>query len=302
MRRALEVLLRLRRIERDRARLVEARALAASERARAELAERTRREEEAAGDLCAAGREGRPGHWWPGAASGARSLAEQAGAGRTRLAEREAALAAARADAVRRERGLRVIERARERLAESARRKRARAEQRRIDEQGGPGRFLALLALCVGFAALPVPLAAVDGPRDSGLAPLLSELRAKRSELERREHELDDRERHVAELEAAAEARLAEATALVGQVEQRIADFEAAQGDKAIARVARIYGEMPPRAAAGLVDRLDLELATRIVAKMKPDQSSELLPLLSPERALALSRRVARPLRAPEKP
>jgi flagellar export protein FliJ len=298
MRRALDALLRLRGVERDRARLAEAAAARKAAAARAELDECTRREQEAANALLEAGGEGRHGPWWQGAAGATRQLSEQAGAGRVHVGELEAASAQAQAELVRRERGLRVIERARERLAESVRRKSARAAQRRIDDLAAVRRTLSALVLAAGLATLPSPISAVDEQRDPGLAPILAELRAKQTELERRERELGDRERHAGELEAKAEARLAEAAALVGQLEQRIADFEAAQGDKSMARVARIYGSMPPRAAAALIDRLELELATRIVAKMKPDQSSELLPLLAPERALALSRRVARPLAA----
>lgn len=298
MRRALEALLRLRGVERDRAQLRRAHAAAAVRAALADARARALREQEGSEALREAGRMGRPGSWWPGAAGGVMRLAADAGKGRERLADLEAAQAAAEAESQRSERALRLIERMNERIERAARKRRERAAQRRIDELASRKLPLAALALCALLASAPSPLAAADASRDPGLAPILTELRAKQSELERRERELDDRERHAGELEAKAEARLAEAAALVGQLEQRIADFEAAQGDKAMARVARIYGSMPPRAAAALIDRLELELATRIVAKMKPDQSSELLPLLAPERALALSRRVARPLAA----
>jgi flagellar export protein FliJ len=301
MKRALEALLRLRGVQHDRARRDVAHANAAVARARGETEARAAHEAEGAAALSAAGREGRPGPWWPGAARGAVRLSVRSAEARAQLAARETARAAAEQARQRAEQALRVIERVKERREREERARQERAAQRAIDERASQrrrGGVLALLLAC-GLAALPTPLAAADAARETGLAPLLSELRAKQSELARKERELADRERHAGELEAAAEARLAEATALATQLEQRMADFEAAQGDKSMARVARIYGAMPPRAAASLLEQLDLELATRIVGKMKPDQSSELLPLLSPERALALSRRVARPLAAP---
>ena len=44
------------------------------------------------------------------------------------------------------------------------------------------------------------------------------------------------------------------------------------------------------------LELLDLELATAVLAKMKPRQSAQLIPLLSEERALAVSRFVGHPL------
>lgn len=183
-----------------------------------------------------------------------------------------------------------------ERLAQAERKRAARVAQRKIDELSHRRRSHALVA--IGFLAIGLPgtLRAAEPTADPALAPLLSELRAKRDELQRREQELVDRERHAGELEAAAEARLAEAQTLVARVEQRLAEFEAQHGDKSISRLARIYAEMPPRTAASLINQLELDLATSVVGKMKPDQSSQLLALLPPERALVLSRRVARPL------
>ena len=79
-------------------------------------------------------------------------------------------------------------------------------------------------------------------------------------------------------------------------MEDRIAGWEYANEDKSLSRLAKIYGTMPPRTAASLLEQLDLDLATRIVAKMKHKQSAALLPLLSQPRALAMSRNVAHPL------
>ena len=65
---------------------------------------------------------------------------------------------------------------------------------------------------------------------------------------------------------------------------------------------------MPPSRAAELVESLELELATQVLAKMKPKQSAALLPLLSEPRALSISRFVGHPLgiaptpAVPEKP
>ena len=161
----------------------------------------------------------------------------------------------------------------------------------------------------LGLAVLLVLVAGHAGPGtaepgatpDHGIALLLGEVRAREAALDARERELRDREQRLGELEAGVGARLSELEALAAQVENRIAGWEYAQQDKALARLARIYGTMPPRTAASLLEQLELDLATRIVAKMKHKQSAALLPLLSQPRALAMSRNVAHPLGAGKK-
>lgn len=299
MSRALDALLRLRRSQRDRRDLERACAERALRAARGEHAQSLAREAEGAAALLRAGREGRPGAWWPGAAQGIAMLVRLARSRAECVGEAESARDAAERERVAAERALMLLLRLNERVERERRRSRERAEQRRLDEIGTRRVLAALLAL-LAFGGASPSSASAGGPAggDPALAPVLAELRTKQTQLERRERELDDRERHVTELEAAASAQLDEASALAAQVEERMNAWQQTQGDKAIARLARIYGSMAPQAAAPLLEALELELATRIVAKMKPEKSSALLPFVSEERALAMSRLVARPLAA----
>ena len=131
--------------------------------------------------------------------------------------------------------------------------------------------------------------------REYGVTTLLEEIRLHRVQLDRRARELDDRERQVEELERVATERLAELEKLAQVVERRIAAWEESNGD-AIRQLAKIYSSMPPERAAPLLERMDVELATQLVAKMKHKNSASVLSLVSEERALAMSRKVAHPL------
>ncbi len=293
MKHGLRTLQRLRKAERDRALHAVAGATLAFEKAAARSDEAELRAAAAAAVRAEAERAGRPGQWWSSASSGASRLSETAQHELKQVAEAEQRLAEARSSAFAAERSLRVFDKLAARLAQRERNEQRRALQRRLEDAAEAiRRALPALFLLLAFAAAP---ARANEP-DPAVVPLLAELRARNAELDRRELAVADRERHAKELERLAEARLAEARTLVGTVEQRIAAWKAEQGDKSIARLARVYAEMPPRAAAPLLGRLELSLATRIVAKMKPDQSAALLPFLTPERALAMSWLVAHPL------
>ncbi len=181
-----------------------------------------------------------------------------------------------------------------------------RIEQQALDE-AGIARFVrrgaaVLLALGLVLAALPgaslraaaqeAPAASVD---DHAVAALIAEIRAKEAALERRATELEDREKNVALLEQAAAERLVELERIASTVEERIEAWQADNGDM-VRKLAKIYAAMPPAHAAGLLEELEVGLATQIVAKMKDKQSAAVLSQISERRALAMSRRVAHPL------
>jgi flagellar motility protein MotE (MotC chaperone) len=153
-------------------------------------------------------------------------------------------------------------------------------------------------ALLAGLALVPCAVRAEPSDATAGepaVGALLAEIRTRQAELERREDELADRERRVDEAQAALDAQAAELERLAADVERRIAAWQEEHGDT-IRRLARIYAAMPPDRAAALLERLDVELATQVVSRMKDKQSAAVLGHVSRERAVAMSRRVAQPL------
>jgi flagellar motility protein MotE (MotC chaperone) len=130
---------------------------------------------------------------------------------------------------------------------------------------------------------------------DAAATPLLEEIRSQNALLDRRERKIEERERTLGELEFLVEERLAEIERIRGILESRIEAWEQQNGDR-VRRLAKIYSEMPPGRAAPLIESLDVELATRILSRMKYKDSAAVMALLSPERALRVSRQVAHPL------
>jgi flagellar motility protein MotE (MotC chaperone) len=161
-------------------------------------------------------------------------------------------------------------------------------------------RRFAISRVVLAAALLATSAAAEDAPVEAtakpGVAALLQEMRDRGRELDRRERELDERERSLGELEAEVAALLAELEDVRGTVERRIAAWQEENGDS-VRRLAKIYAAMPPLRAARLIEGLELDLATQIVAKMKHKQSAAVLALIRQERALAMSQQVVHPLR-----
>lgn len=158
---------------------------------------------------------------------------------------------------------------------------------------------LAAIVLAAGARAEEASPAEAPSP---GVTALLEDLRVRARQLDRRARELDERERGLAELEAETTALLTELEAVREIVERRISAWEEDNGDT-VRRLSKIYAAMPPARAARLIEGLDLDLATQIVARMKHKQSAAVLALIRRDRALAMSRQVAKPLRGrPAKP
>ncbi len=149
----------------------------------------------------------------------------------------------------------------------------------------------------LSFAVTVSPVSAAEGAEDPTVATalerpvlggasldrLLSDLRTRHRELDQRERDLAERERGVAELERAVDARLAELEAVSQRIEERIAAWEESHASRSVSKLAKIYGAMEAHRAAPLIEGLELELATAVLAKMKPRQSAQLIPLLSAE-------------------
>lgn len=156
----------------------------------------------------------------------------------------------------------------------------------------GSGRGLAAQELATPEGVVP---AALGDERE--LAPLLRQVQTRLEELERRERELAERERSLGELSAEATRALDALEALRGTVDQRIATLEALRGD-GVGRLAKVYAAMPPARAAALLERLEPEVATVLVGRMKGKRSAAVLASMSPESALRVSRATALPLPA----
>jgi len=113
--------------------------------------------------------------------------------------------------------------------------------------------------------------------------------------LERRQAELDAREREIASKEerlALYEKDVTAKVASLEEIEKRLSTRAKAATqavDAAAESLAKIYGTMKPEAAAPILDRLDDPTVLTIFSRMKEKQVGEILPLMTRERAIALT-------------
>lgn len=130
-----------------------------------------------------------------------------------------------------------------------------------------------------------------------GVDRLLAEVYTRKKELAEAERDVERREAAVRELETMIDERIEALEADRRELETRIAKWETQDGDR-IKKLAKVYAELPPSKAARLLSNLELDLAVSVLSGMKQKSSAEVLAAIAPDRALVMSRRMARPLAA----
>ena len=171
------------------------------------------------------------------------------------------------------------------------------------------GGKLALILLARGEApalAAGKPAAAAEATTTASAADSKAALggtrpdtRALLEALERRQAELDAREREVASKEerlALYEKDVTAKVASLEEIEKRLsvrAKAATQAVDAAAESLAKIYGAMKPEAAAPILDHLDDPTVLTIFSRMKEKQVGEILPLMTRDRAIALTQALA---------
>ena len=126
-----------------------------------------------------------------------------------------------------------------------------------------------------------------------------ADLKSMLEELSRRQAELDKREKTVAAREEKLALYEKDVTEKIAQLEQVGKSLKEelkksnAVSDDAAASLAKVYGAMKPAEAAPILDQLDEATALRILTRMKEKQVGEILPLMTRDRAIVLTRSLA---------
>lgn len=160
------------------------------------------------------------------------------------------------------------------------------------DASGAPSLAVVPPARPAAEAAPGGPPAAVQAAPQGDVGALLASLTRRQSELDARERELAEREARLAIYEKDVTEKVARLEQLARSLEKDMRRAEAA-ADEAAASLAKVYGAMAPAEAAPLLEQLDEATALRIVSRMKEKQVGEVLPRMSRERALVLTRALA---------
>jgi flagellar motility protein MotE (MotC chaperone) len=156
------------------------------------------------------------------------------------------------------------------------------------------------LAVGAGNAPAGTQTASVAGAAKAAPGAVVRpDVRALLDALERRQAELDAREREIAVKEerlAVYEQDVVAKVASLEAIEKRLSARAAAASqavDAAAESLAKIYGAMKPEAAAPILDRLDDPTVLTIFRRMKEKQVGEILPLMTRDRAIALTQALA---------
>ncbi len=128
-----------------------------------------------------------------------------------------------------------------------------------------------------------------------GVDGIIAEIRKREVGIALREQRVAERERSVVELESMIESRATELDRIRQEVEDRIMTWSS-QGQDRVDQLSSVYSSMPPVKAGDLLSKLDLDLAVSVIRSMKKKSSAGVLAAMRPDRALAVSRRLLKPL------
>jgi len=122
---------------------------------------------------------------------------------------------------------------------------------------------------------------------------LLAELDRRRVELERKSQALEERERDLDELSEQLTNRTAQLSGLVEKVQQ-VRKSDDVQEDKRFEQLSEVYGSMPPKDAAPLIEQLDESIALKLLDHMSGKRMGQILSLMSQKRAVELTRKLSK--------
>ncbi|WP_169728431.1 MotE family protein [Geminicoccus roseus] len=126
------------------------------------------------------------------------------------------------------------------------------------------------------------------------LAVAAQEVEAQRAALEEREQELSAREEMLRALARRLQAQLAELQGRTRTIEAGQALLVREQQERA-ERLARLYETMKPKRAATIFDQTPTEDVAAIARRMRDGKAALVIQHMSPDRASALSARLAEP-------
>ena len=134
-----------------------------------------------------------------------------------------------------------------------------------------------------------VPINATPNPAPSAAErAILERLQERRQELEKRARELDIREGLIADAEKRVESKLMQIKE--GQQQLATAAQQKEEGEAArFKSLVTMYETMKPRDAAKIFDRLDVNVLLQVASMMNPRSMSEILALMTPDRAEQLT-------------
>lgn len=118
---------------------------------------------------------------------------------------------------------------------------------------------------------------------------ILTSLDARRTELEEKGKMLDGREEDINKRDKEYVTKLTELRELTEKLKLERDKDEKKKGNE-LDQLANVYGSMAPQEAAQLIEQLDVTIALPLLKRLPEKRMGQILPLMSPERALAITK------------
>jgi len=118
-------------------------------------------------------------------------------------------------------------------------------------------------------------------------------LEQKRLQIEKERHELNQERERLDALKQEIAKNLAKLTKIQSEVQGKLNERKAIREER-VKHLIQIYTTMPPKKAAALIDKLEMEVIISLFSRMKGDNVGQILPYVSPEKAAHISERLAK--------
>jgi len=129
-------------------------------------------------------------------------------------------------------------------------------------------------------------------------------IQREREKLARERQKLENERQHLESVKKEIDQKIARLSEIQNTVQEKIkkqealiAEYKSTQEttmDKQFQHLLKIYSSMRSKNSAKLIDKLDTEIAIRLLSKMKGEQVGQILSYVPPEKAATLSEQLAR--------
>lgn len=140
------------------------------------------------------------------------------------------------------------------------------------------------------------PAAAVEPESDSTEFKSLSLLGKKKEELERREEMLKLQEEHLNQIKAEIEKNLEGLTLKEQGIDKQMKEMDSLRQsleEEELKKLAKVFESTPPEQAGPMFDKLDIQLAAKIIFRMNGRYAGKIWGYVNPDRAVLISRELS---------
>jgi flagellar motility protein MotE (MotC chaperone) len=116
----------------------------------------------------------------------------------------------------------------------------------------------------------------------------LAAVEERRAQIEVERRLLEEERKRLATLKEEIDVKLARLEKIQDAIQSKL-DKQKALRDERIKHLIKIYTAMPPKKAAGLIEKLDMTVIISLFSRMKGENVGQILPYVSAEKAAAIS-------------